>query len=65
MISQDLLVSILAAVCHLSEPGYTEQSKLACIDQYVNCSIERSGTTKPETLQKCIEVNGNILNYDY
>lgn len=65
MIPQDLLIVILTAVCHLQEPGYSEESRLACIDQYVNCSVERAGKVKASTLQKCIEEGGKIINYDY
>jgi hypothetical protein len=61
MISQDLVT----AVCHLQEPVYSEDSKLACIDQYVNCSVERSGQFKESAVKTCIEQGGRILNYDY
>lgn len=49
------LVAIIAAACMFSDPKVPKEYKILCLENLVNCSVDKNAEVSEKKLQECIK----------
>ena len=53
------LVAIIAAVCMFSDPKVSKDYKIMCMEEIVNCAVDKNAEVSEKKLQECIKEQRN------